>query len=279
MKHFLVPFLICATLFLTISCKNDEPSPNGDLASLPEDTGGTHTAHQLGSDDSPYAYYLYTPSDYSNDGPKYPLLIFLHGSGEVGNSSADIKVLDKILSNGPPKLIKAKTWKPKYPMIVASLQCHEGWWDVTKTRQATEFLMSHYAVDTTRIYMTGLSMGGFGTWDQLAVVGAKSHITAAVPICGGGVVVEDRVKKASVFPIWAFHGDADATVSPDFDINMVKAVNDLNPKVRAKLTMYAGVGHDSWTRTYNGTGMGTGRADFDQFDMDIFEWMLQYKKE
>lgn len=205
-------------------------------------------------------------------------MIFLHGSGEKGNSSSNAANLDKILVNGPPKLIKAKTWKPKYPMIVASLQCHDSYWDTNKTKQVTEFLMANYAVDTTRIYMTGLSMGGFGTWDQISYIGPSSHITAAVPICGGGVVNDTRVKKAAMIPIWTFHGDDDKTVPPDFSKAMTAAINATNPRVKAKLTMYPGVGHDSWTKTYNGSGMGTEDPSYDPFNMDVFEWLLQYKK-
>jgi len=261
------------------SCKDDDnPSPTADLEALPADTGGTHTPHKLNSDASPYAYYMYTPSGYTNDGPKYPLLIFLHGSGEQGNSSTNAAMLDKVLVNGPPKLIKSKTWKPKYPMLVASLQCHDGWWDVTKTKKVTEFLMANYAVDTTRIYMTGLSMGGYGVWDQIAVVGVGAHITAAVPISGSGNLVPGRAQRASAIPIWSFHGVDDKTVLPDFDIAMTKAINDLSPKIRAKLTIYPGTGHDAWSKTYDGTGKGTGAATYDQFDMDIYEWMFQYKK-
>ena len=269
-----------ATVVFLISCGKDDPSPAATLETLPEDTGGTQTAHIFGSDASPYGYYMYTPTGYKSDGPKYPLLIFLHGSGEIGNSSVNAKNLDKVLANGPPKLIKAKTWKPKYPMLVVSLQCHDSWWDVDKVKKVTEFMMANYAVDTTRIYMTGLSMGGFGVWDQLTIKGKSSHITAAVPICGSGYVNADRTKKASNFPIWAFHGDADQTVLPAFDKEMNKAINALTPApaVRAKLTMYPGVGHDSWSMTYNGTGRGKEDKNYDAFDMDIYEWMLQYQK-
>lgn len=207
------------------------------------------------------------------------MLIFLHGSGEKGNSSANPANLDKILVTGIPQMIKSKKWNPKYPMLVASIQCHEDWFDVNKVKLATEFFMNNYAVDTTRIYMTGLSMGGFEVWDQITVHGKKSHITAAVPVSGSVPMSTDRAKKASTIPLWVFHGDADATVNMSGDVNMVKAINDLNPPLRAKLTIYPGVGHDAWTRTYTGSGIGSGSADYDKFDMDIYEWMFQYKKE
>ncbi len=254
------------------------PSAASVLDALPKDTGGKHTAVKLGSNASPYGYYIYTPSAYTATGPKFPLLIFLHGSGEIGNSSTDVKVLDKILVNGPPKLIKAGQWHPKYPMVVASAQCHESWWDRDKLKKFTEFIMATYRVDTVRIYMTGLSMGGYGTWDQLTKFGGKAHITAAVPISGGGAMNPIWTKRASQFPIWAFHGEADHTVLPDYDKQMWSGINALNPNVRMKLTMYAGVGHDAWTRTYSGSGINTGEAGYDQFNMDIYSWMFQYAK-
>lgn len=281
MKHSaLALFAFTTIISISISCKNDDPSPEQGLQGLPPDTGGTHTPHTLGSDASPYAYYMYTPSAYKADGPKYPLLIFLHGAGEKGNSQVKADNLNKILVNGPPKLIQTKTWNPKYPMLVASLQCHDDWWDANKVTKVTEFLMANYAVDTTRIYMTGLSMGGYGTWDQVAVIGKnRSHITAALPICGSGFINSTYVKRAAEVPIWTFHGDADPTVNVSYSINMVKAINETDPKVKAKVTIYPGVGHDSWTMTYNGKGMGKESPDYDPFNMDVFEWLLQYQKE
>ena len=254
--------------------------PASSLDQLPKDVGGLHKPIVLGANASPYGYYLYTPSAYTPTGAKYPLLIFMHGSGEVGNSKTDPKALDKVLVNGPPKLIKAHTWAPKYPMIVASVQCHEGWWDAVKVKQFTEFLMKTYRVDTSRIYMTGLSMGGYGTWDQVTKYGRDSHVTAAVPISGGGIVYAVRTKRASYIPVWAFHGETDTTVDPGFDKQMWKDNHALVPKpaVLEKLTMYAATGHNAWSKTYDGTGIGHGEAGYDPFSMDIYTWMFQFKK-
>jgi len=265
-------------VFFANSCKDNSPGNANPLEALPKDTGGVHKAMVLGADNSPYGYYLYTPSGYTPTGPRFPLLIFLHGSGEIGNSQINPATLDKILVNGPPRLIKKGTWAPKYPMVVASAQCHDSWWDVNKVRQFTEFLRTTYQVDTLRIYLTGLSMGGFGTYDQLTVFGADSHLAAAVIISGSTNVTTNNAKKASVIPIWAFHGESDQTVLPAADIAMRKAINDLKPPVLAKLTMYPSVGHDSWTQTYDGTGMGKEDPAFDPFTMDIYSWMFQYSK-
>lgn len=281
MKKLLYLLFIIPVLFY--SCNTEEQlKPSTDEQSiepLVADTGGQHIAHRLNSDKSPYGYYLYTPGGYKAGGPKYPLLIFLHGAGEKGNSATNAAELDKILVNGPPKLIKAKQWNPKTPMVVASLQCHDGWWDAGKIKAATEFLMKTYAIDTTRIYMTGLSMGGFATWDQIGYFGKSSHVTAAIPISGAGTFNSTRVAKASKIPTWAFHGDKDGTVSPDYDKQMYKAINALKPTVKMKLTLYPNVGHDGWTRTYNNSAIGqTVVAGYDPFNMNIYDWLLQYKK-
>src|SRR5882762_7830195 len=147
------------------------------------DTGGTHKAMILGSDAAPYGYYVYTPSSYKNDGPTFPLLIFLHGVGETGNSKTSPADLDRVLVNGPPNMIKSKTWAPTHPMIVVSPQCHEGWWDRDHVRQFIKFISTTYRVDQKRIYLTGLSMGGYGTFDQLNSYD-DNQIAAAVPIAG-----------------------------------------------------------------------------------------------
>jgi len=207
------------------------------------------------------------------------LLIFLHGAGETGNSQLNPADLDRVLRHGPPKLITNKTWNPKYPMVVISAQS-SGQWVAANVKALTEFAMKTYKIDTTRIYLTGLSMGGVGTWNEISIYGKGSHITAAVPIAGQGVNQAARAKKAGQMPVWAFHGANDTTVKPDFDKVFVPLINSQVPAplVKAKLTMYPNSGHDSWTRTYDGTGRGKEDPNYDRFNMDIYSWMLQYAK-
>jgi predicted peptidase len=268
-------FSILATLlsFLIVnSCKKDTMKDYNILSNLPVDTGGIQTPYPLGTTASPYGYYIYTPSE---KGPDYPLLVFLHGSGEKGNSSTDPTVLDIVLRNGLPRLIKEKKWKPTYPMIVASPQCHDGSWNGAKIHAFIKFLKMTYNINEKRIYVTGLSMGGYGTFDYLTTTADSCYAAAAVPICGGGNV--SKVAGMKYIPQWAFHGDADNTVFPGNSINMVNAINAANPPIHAKLTIYPGVGHDSWSRTYDGSGMGTERSDYDAFNMQIYDWMFQYE--
>lgn len=272
-------FLVLLSAFLVFSCDTEENKPidYNDLVNLPEDTGGTQEGYVLGSTESPYGFYVYTPSTHSLDGPTYPLLVFLHGSGEKGNSSTDSNKLLLVLRNGPPMMIHKKTWKPASPMIVVSPQCHDGGWNAQKIHEFIAYCSTTYKVNPKRIYVTGLSMGGYGTFDYIGTYGANSYAAACVPICGGG-----NTSKAANFldiPTWAFHGDADGTVSVNNSINMIKAINAQNPTQKALLSIYPGVGHNSWSMTYDGTGIGKERDDYDPFEQPIYDWMFEYEKE
>lgn len=286
-------FLLAGTIVLN-SCSDPEltpveqtpveelvvVTPTTSLDALPKDTGGKHVRVTLGSNASPYGYYLYTPSGYKTNGPKFPLLIFLHGAGEQGNSQTNPAALDLVLRHGPPKMIKSKTWNPKYPMVVVSAQTHQGRWTAADVKKLTEFAMKTYGVDTTRIYLTGLSMGAVGVWNEISIYGKGSHITAAVPIAGQGVNQIPRAQKAGHMPVWAFHGNNDTVVKPDFDKAFVPIINAQipAPPIKAKVTIYPNTGHDSWTRTYDGTGRGKEDPKYDRFTTDIYSWMLQYAK-
>lgn len=260
---------------LCISCKNMIPV-HQELEGIPEDTGGQHLRSVLGSTDSPYGYYAYLPGGYEGSRALYPLLVFLHGSGEKGNSQDNPDVLDKVLVNGPPRMIQNGSWSPGTPMLVLSPQCHDGSWNPEKINQFIRFILNEYHVQESRIYITGLSMGGYGTFNYIGRYGDDSLVAAAVPICGAG-----NTSQAANFkniPLWAFHGLADTRVYPSGSINMVEAINVQNPAIPAKLTLYPDVGHNSWTRTYTGSGMGQESEDGDPFDMDIFDWMLQFHR-
>lgn len=280
--------LILLSLVVLISCKDERVKPvnpqvpvvpvSTPLENLPKDTGGQHQPFVFGTNDSPFGYYLYTPSGYTPTGPTFPLLIFLHGSGELGDSQGNPSALNSVLTVGPPFLIKNGKWNPKYPMIVASAQTPEEWWDPAKVTKFIEFITATYQVNPSRIYITGFSMGGTGVYDLITSEGIASHIAAAVPIVGGGILNEESAKKAAGIPLWAFHGKEDLIIPADFDIAIVKAINQLNPKVRAKLTMYPTLNHEVWAETYDGSGMGLEDPTYDPFNMEIYSWMLQYSK-
>ncbi len=277
MKQLIYLIAIPALFFTSCSFLATDPIDYNDLKNLPPDTGGEQKAFVLESTNSPYGFFAYTPGGYDDNDAEYPLLVFLHGKGERGNSASDPNKLDIVLRNGPPKLIKKGQWDPKYPMIVVSPQCHDNWWQPDKIHEFIGFIVKKYRVNLRRVYVTGLSMGGFGTFAYVGTYGDDSYAAACVPIAGGGS--KSKADNFANIPTWAFHGDADKTVSAQKSIDMLNAINAAKPAVRAKLTIYPGVGHNSWARTYDGTGIGTGHVDFDPYDQIIYDWMFTYQKE
>src|SRR5690606_12530958 len=173
-------------------------------------------------------------------------------------------------------MIEQNKWSPKYPMIVASPQLTSGTWNADDVHSFIEYIISNYPINTDRIYLTGYSLGAFGCFDYISKYGAAAYASAIVPIAGGGN--KNSGSQFTTIPVWAFHGEDDNTVSKNGSINMVNAINAANPLVKAKLTLYPGVGHDSDTRTFDGTGMGTENSSYDAFDMSIYEWMFKYRK-
>jgi dienelactone hydrolase len=264
---------------------NPNPNTPDDTTKTPVDTTqlptthdkGTQTPMPLGTDAATFGYWVYTPEGYATNTLKYPLLIYLHGSGEAGNSQTTPTDLNKVLTYGPPKMIAEKQWAPSHPMVVISPQCHEAWWDRDHVRAFIRFVSTTYRIDTTRIYLTGISMGGNATLDQLNSFD-NNQIAAAIPIGAAGTMNDLFTQRTAKVPLWMFHGEADEVASPDFPMQLVSAINALNPAVRAKLTLYPGVSHLCGEMTYTGSGMGHENPAFDPFSMDIYTWMYQYTK-
>ena len=207
-------------------------------------------------------YYAYLPEDhYLHPHEKFPLLVFLHGSGEKGNGTTE---LNRVLVHGPPKLINGGRDLP-FIVISPQLPAAQGGWPTGVVDELINKAIADYRVDTTRMYVTGLSLGGYGTWAY--AVAKPGRLAAVVPIAGAGSTGQACTMKG--VPAWAFHGDADGTVNMSGSVNMVNAINACSPppSVLAQLTIYPGVGHDSWTRTYDGTA-----------GHDIYAWMLQYHR-
>jgi len=270
-------YIILVLILFACSEQKVDPLDFNILSNLPPDTGGIQVAKLHESTSSPYGHYIYTPSSYSDDGPEFPLLVFLHGAGQVGNSKNDPSKLELVLLNGPPHMINIGAWDPTYPMIVASPQCHEGGWNSQLVHDFIQYLIDNYEINKRRIFITGLSMGGYGTFGYIGDFGEDSFAAACVPICGGGST--NKAENFYKVPTWAFHGDADSIVLPSKSLDMINAINKFKPSPLARVTIYPGVGHDSWSITYDGTGMGTESNDYDKFSLSIYDWMFQFEKE
>ncbi len=224
-------------------------------------------------EDQQLDYWLYVPASAATAEPgTVPFMLFLHGAGERGDD------LQKVVKHGPPKLAGNTPGLDRF--IVASPQCPpEQWWKAPVLKALIdEVLAAHPEIDPDRLAITGLSMGGYGTWGMLAAY--PDLFAAAAPICGGGDVnrlwreknpervrpttfrVEDLLKAKDV-PIWAFHGDQDEAVPVGESRLLVDALEEAGaPEV--KLTVYPGVGHDSWTQTYA--------------NPELYEWLLSKER-
>lgn len=195
-------------------------------------------------------YQLYLPEGYASDTTKrWPLVMFLHGAGETGNDVERIKV------HGLPKLINEGR---QFPFIVVSPQASTYNWESKDLFKLYEYIIKENRVDIERVYLTGLSMGGFGTWAM--AIEYPELFAAIIPICGGGDISE--IKRLKHMPVWCFHGDKDNIVSLSSSEEMVDALRKYNDNVN--FTVYPGVGHDSWTVTYANDS--------------IYDWMLQYTR-
>jgi len=216
------------------------------------------TSYQSGAVGATVGYYTYLPdAHYLHPAERFPLLVFLHGVGERGNGTTE---LTRVLAHGPPKLINLGE---DFPFIVVSpqLPVTQGAWPVALVDEIIARARAETRVDSARIYLTGLSLGGFGTWSYATA--RPAVVAAVVPIAGAGTTGQACAMRD--VPVWAFHGDSDGTVDVSGSIDMIAALNACTPapSVAPKLTIYPGVGHDSWTRTYDGSA-----------GHDIYAWML-----
>ena len=216
-------------------------------------------------------YRLLKPEELDKE-RKYPLVVLLHGIGERGDDN------EAQLKWGAKEFAKDENME-KYPCFVAVPQCPiSDFWaaalrDLSKdfkmsekptqalqmTLELIEVLQEEFSqIDSDRLYITGLSMGGFGTWD--AIQRKPDLFAAAVPICGGGDVT--KATRLTEIPIWVFHGAEDLLVDPKWSREMVEAIQ--NAGGNPKYTEYPGVGHHSWIPAYS--------------DPALFEWLFSQKK-
>ena len=194
-------------------------------------------------------YLLSLPADYGKSRKSWPLVLFLHGSGESGHDLAKVK------AHGPPKLVETNG---PFPFILVSPQSPGRGWDPDVLNALLDSVIKQYRVDKNRVYLTGLSMGGYGTWTLAAAHPEK--FAAIAPICGGGNPAD--AAKLARLPIWVFHGAQDNTVPLKRSEEMVEALKAAggNPK----FTVYPEAGHDSWTATYD--------------NPEFYHWLLAQKR-
>ena len=222
-------------------------------ASMPTAAKQVHQAFET-TTDAVVQYLLYLPKEYDNGKTKLPLMLFLHGRGE---SHGD---LDLVAKWGPPRIVARGE---DFPFILVSPQCpkDDRWESDEQQRRLTELLdhvIDKFGADQQRIYLTGLSLGGFGSWRMAA--DQPDRFAAVVPVCGKGD--PSNADKLKNIPIWVFHGDQDRAVPFQDSVDMVEAIRAAGG-TKVRFTTLEGIGHNSWSATYA--------------TPELYRWMLEQK--
>jgi predicted peptidase len=221
------------------------------------DTGFLDKSYES-PDGKTYQYVLFVPHDYKKGTPT-PTILFLHGAGETkGGKKMPVEV-------GIGTAIKKR--EKSFPFLTIIPQAPVRGWQAggESAKMALGILADiekNYSVDPKREYLTGLSMGGFGTWSLAAAMPDKW--AAIVPICGGvrGNTQKDVAEKIKDIPTWVFHGDKDPAVPIQQSRDMVSALEKAGG--HPKYTEYPGVPHNSWDKAYDTN--------------DLYTWLLEQKK-
>jgi len=207
-------------------------------------------------------YLFYLPKDHGAKSKKrWPLLMFLHGAGERGTN------VQRVAIHGPMSLVKQGK---EFPFIIVAPLCPEGEkWQNENLLNLLERVEKKFKVDTNRVYLTGLSMGGFGTWNL--AIAHPEKFAAIAPICGGGMGIDvilagyGKPKNPLIdLPVWAFHGAKDPVVPVEESERTIGAMKKIRAK-ETKLTIYPEAQHNSWTETYN--------------NQELYEWLLKHERQ
>lgn len=230
--------LIAAALALIATMNTPAQSTNGTL--------NADRLHWQVTQSGELSYLVYLPKDYSaTNSRRWPLMLFLHGAGERGTN------VQRVAVHGPLKLVKQGR---EFPFIIVAPQCPEKeLWQNEPLLQLLDHVTEKFAVDTRRIYLTGISMGGYGAW-RLGLQHPEKF-AALVPVCGGGNAIDvilgsgDKGDSFQSLPVWAFHGAKDDVVPLDESARVVNLLKKRGVK-EVKFTVYPEASHDAWTETY-----------------------------
>lgn len=266
--HPLIPILSLGILGLVVQpghlCAQADSTPDSlaqpaeGVDSLDVQVPGSFTSHSLRKT---VRYLVDLPKGYaSHEANRFPLLVFLHGIGERGGGAQ----LSRLNKWGLPKLAHKGA---RFPMIVVAPQLpgNQKRWPVPFIGEVITAVSAAYRVDSTRIYLTGLSTGAEGAWAY--ALARPQAIAAIVPIAGTGTLADICAMREVA--VWAFNGELDKDEPPSRQQQLVDAINACQPPPiePARLTIYPGAGHEVWSRTYDGSAGN-----------DIFAWLLTHHR-
>ena len=219
-------------------------------ADHPPEQGEPRTFHRIVTRRVEGRYLVSFPDTYQDDLHKnWPLLLFLHGAGERGSDLQQVRRHGPLAASAPDDL----------PFVIVAPQCaEEEWWLPDAVGALVDECREVYRIDESRMYATGISMGGTGVWDLAA---RRPGLFAAIaPVCGRADPVRARALRG--VPVWAVHGAQDTVIPPEQSRTMVEAVRAAGGT--ARLTMLPDAGHDAWSSTYTKS--------------DIYDWLLQHQR-
>ena len=223
----------------------------GQPVAAAEPEAGQHA--QPAVDEDNYPYQLFVPRAVSSADPerKWPLMVFLHGSGERGDD------VDAVKRHGPPKHADRD---PDFPFILISpLLPADQDWDIAKLERILDHALATLPIDPDRVYLTGLSRGGRATWRWGAA--DPGRFAALAPVAGSG----DTATACALtdIPVWAFHGDRDDVVEPEGSFAMARAIRACGGR-KSRLTIYPDLGHNSWDPAYE--------------EAELYLWLLKQRR-
>ncbi len=197
-------------------------------------------------------HLVYLPADYGKEkDKKWPLMIFLHGAGERGSD------LEQVKTHGPPKLVEQNQ---DFPFVLISPQCADRkWWEPAAINALLDHALATCNIDPDRVYLTGISMGGYGTW--ATAMAYPDRFAAIAPICGGGDA--SGASRLKDMPVWAFHGEKDKLVPIERSEEMIAAIQKAGT-TNVKFIRYPEAGHDSWTESYA--------------NAELYAWLLSHTR-
>lgn len=276
-----LPALAVSLLLLCTSCYKDQYGLPTKKVIAPNDLVETGPDTLMGIttkvNDIINGYYVGLPAHYKQTTKAYPTIFFLHGAGQYGNGSVD---LADVLNEGIPNLLDSRTFPPNfivngknYSFIILAPQ-FEGPPSDEQIASFIEFAQKNYRLDSSRLYLAGFSLGGRLTAEFATVYTSK--LAAVIPMAGSLTYDYDsrgKVIADGKLPVWSFHNDSDQLISSEESKDFTSGINSHNPAIPAKLTLFPPFGilnHDCWTKATD--------PNFRENGMNIYEWMLQYKR-
>ncbi|MEX6691101.1 dienelactone hydrolase family protein [Danxiaibacter flavus] len=212
-----------------------------------------------------------------NKAKRYPLIVFLHGWGQRGNGTTDLYKLEWYAI---PQYVVNKKFPGRFnadgKLLSFVIICpqNDGWPSPNDVNATINFCVKKYKIDTSRIYLCGMSMGGGNAWDYTTIY--RNKLAAIVPICGASDVNSGKALSLakSKTGIWAFHNSTDPVVQVAKTKNYVSSIVKYHPIIYPKATIWARGSeedqHDAWTKATN--------PEYRESGKNIYEWMLQFRR-